>query len=325
MALVFQYLLSTVEIAKDRFIREWNSVQNNSFIFDINWNMPHGTQHNDYNSGRNGFSETFNYDEYTSMKNKTTRFFDPLQKLSTLTIQQQQNSKYDKSDRVIKMSSINNNSKIQVMMNNKSRCRIVVMGAAGVGKSAIISQFLYDSFRQEYNKTIEELHQGEYDFNGLKLTLDILDTAGAYSFPAMRQLAISTSDAFVLVYSVNDESSFDAVTQLREQILVEKCRSDVPIVIVANKVDVGDDRRTIDRITAESIVCVEWGNGYVEASAKDNFNIVGIFKEILRQSNVHYALSPAVRRRRRLSAPSSLSEKKKKTARQTRSQRSSCS
>ncbi|XP_070184821.1 ras-related protein Rap-2a-like [Littorina saxatilis] len=208
---------------------------------------------------------------------------------------------------------------------DKSRYRIVVMGAAGVGKSAIISQFLYDNFQNEYNQTVEELHQGEYDFNGVKLTLDILDTAGAYSFPAMRQLAISTSDAFVLVYSVDDEASFQAVTELREQIITEKGTEDVPIVIVGNKVDVGDEKRTLGRVTAESIVCVEWGNGYVEASAKDNVNIVGIFKEILRQSKIQYALSPAVRRRRQ-STPAALTSQKKKTAaRPTRSQRSSCS
>ena len=219
----------------------------------------------------------------------------------------------------------NNNNKEDKGTKNKSRYRVVVMGAAGVGKSAIISQFLYDRFQHEYQQTVEELHQGEYDLNGVKLTLDILDTAGAYSFPAMRQLAISTSDAFVLVYSVEDDASFQAVTDLREQILEEKGTEDVPIVIVANKVDVGDERRTLGRITAESIVCVEWGNGYVEASAKDNVNIVGIFKEILRQSKVQYALSPAVRRRRQ-STPAALTPQKKKASqRQTRVQRSSCS
>ncbi|CAL1534209.1 unnamed protein product [Lymnaea stagnalis] len=193
------------------------------------------------------------------------------------------------------------------------------MGAAGVGKTAIISQFLYDQFVSEYKETIEELHRGEYDMNGVHLTLDILDTSGSHSFPAMRKLAIDNGDAFVLVYSVESEASFQEITSLRQQILDERSESDVPIVIVANKTDVGESRRTILPETAESLVCLDWGNGYVEASAKDNINIVGIFKEILRQSKVRYELSPAVRRRRE-SMPSSTDNKKKSKLAKRRTQ-----
>ena len=41
--------------------------------------------------------------------------------------------------------------------------RVVVMGAAKVGKTAIINQFLYDSFSPKYTKTVEEMHHGEYE------------------------------------------------------------------------------------------------------------------------------------------------------------------
>ncbi|XP_005092549.1 ras-related protein Rap-1 [Aplysia californica] len=210
-----------------------------------------------------------------------------------------------------KSTSSNRLSVTPTAKSPKSHYRLVVMGAAGVGKTAIISQFLYDQFVSEYKETIEELHRGEYDMNGVRLTLDILDTSGSHAFPAMRKLAIDTGDAFVLVYSVENEDSFQEVTSLRQQILDERSDHEAPIVIVANKTDVGDEKRAILPETAESMVCMDWGNGYVEASAKDNVNIVGIFKEILRQSKVRYELSPAVRRRRE-SMPSSSQEGKKK-------------
>ncbi|XP_055954364.1 ras-related protein rapA-like, partial [Patella vulgata] len=199
--------------------------------------------------------------------------------------------------------------KLNVNKRGTARFRIAVMGAAAVGKSCIISQFLYERFVSEYKETVEELHSGECNENGKQLILDILDTAGAHSFPAMRKLAIAKSNAFILVYSVNDASSFDEVKIMREQIIAERDDENVPIVIVANKTDVLEDKRIISRVTAELLVSVEWGNGYIEASAKDNINIVGIFKEILRQSKVQYSLSPAVKRKR-ISIPAILFSKK---------------
>ena len=193
----------------------------------------------------------------------------------------------------------------------KDHYRIVVMGAAGVGKTCIVSQFLYEKFVAEYKETVEELHRGQYEVHGKHLTLDILDTSGSYEFPAMRTLSISTGDAFVLVYSVGDEESFDEVKRLRDQVLQQKAGSDqVPIVIVGNKADIDDNARVISPLAAETTVNIDWGNGYVEASAKDNFNIVGIFKELLTQAKVSYALSPAIRRRR-LSLPQTTTQKKK--------------
>ncbi|XP_061191168.1 ras-related protein Rap-1b-like [Saccostrea echinata] len=181
---------------------------------------------------------------------------------------------------------------------DKLHYRLTIMGSAGVGKSCIISQFLYDRFISEYKETVEEFHRGEYTVDGRELILDILDTAGAHSFPAMRRLAISTSDAFVLVYSIDDESSFQGVKYLRDIILSERKGEHVPIVVVGNKADISDDKRAIMKETAESIVCFDWGNGYVEASAKDSVNVVGIFKEILRQANIEISKTPLPKRKR---------------------------
>lgn len=102
----------------------------------------------------------------------------------------------------------------------KEQHRVVMMGSAKVGKSSIISQFLYDKYLTRYRETVEELHRGEYELpDGASLTLDILDTSGAFQFPAMRALSITTSGAFILVYAVDDEQTWNEVLALRKQVI----------------------------------------------------------------------------------------------------------
>uniref|UniRef100_A0A3Q3WZC8 Uncharacterized protein n=1 Tax=Mola mola TaxID=94237 RepID=A0A3Q3WZC8_MOLML len=44
--------------------------------------------------------------------------------------------------------------------------RLVFLGAAGVGKTALIHRFLHDRFERTYTRTVEELHVQEYDVAG---------------------------------------------------------------------------------------------------------------------------------------------------------------
>lgn len=106
-------------------------------------------------------------------------------------------------------------------INFKEQRRIVVMGAAKVGKSCIVHKFLYDQFTPKYSRTIEDLHVADYNLStGASLTLEILDTTGSYQFPAMRALSISNANAFVLVYSVGDLESWRRVHDLRYEVSV---------------------------------------------------------------------------------------------------------
>ncbi|XP_052858136.1 uncharacterized protein LOC128265927 isoform X2 [Drosophila gunungcola] len=125
-----------------------------------------------------------------------------------------------------------------------ARHKIVVMGSAKVGKTSIITQFLYNTFSTKYKRTIEEMHQGNFSIAGVSLTLDILDTAGSYEFPAMRALSISSADAFILVYDVTDATTFEEVRTIRDQIHETKATTAVPIVVVGNKIDLLADGET---------------------------------------------------------------------------------
>lgn len=64
---------------------------------------------------------------------------------------------------------------------------------------------------------------GDYELpDGARLTLDILDTSGAYQFPAMRELSISTADAFVLVFCVDREDTWEQVKHFKEQVYLKQ-------------------------------------------------------------------------------------------------------
>lgn len=179
---------------------------------------------------------------------------------------------------------------------DKTRYRIVVMGAAEVGKTCVVSRMLDERFMLEYKATVEDMHSGQFEVNGHVVTLDILDTSGAYEFPAMRRLSIATSDAFILVYDVSDPASFQEVERFHRQIVDEKDSEGSPVVVVGNKTDLlpgdrdgpgpGGERRALERATAETIASIDWGCGYVEVSAKEDRNITGIFRELLAQVNL---------------------------------------
>ncbi|XP_037620897.1 GTP-binding protein Rhes-like [Sebastes umbrosus] len=183
--------------------------------------------------------------------------------------------------------------------------RLVFLGAAGVGKSALILRFLHDSFEHKYTRTVEELHVLEYDNptggGSGKMRLEILDTSGSYSFPAMRELSIRHSDAFALVYAVDDPGSLEEVRRLRDEILQLRSGSSksAPITVVGSKADLKDtEGRVLQAADVMATVEDDWGANFVEASARTGGNTVGVFRALLQQVNLPHRLSPAVARRR---------------------------
>lgn len=203
----------------------------------------------------------------------------------------------------------------QISMSTSGRpntVRLVFLGAAGVGKSALIHRFLHDRFEHKYTRTVEELHVLEFDAAGSgKMRLEILDTSGSYSFPAMRELCIRHSDAFALVYAVDDPGSLEEVRRLRDEILELRGDKGAPITVVGSKADLTETEGGV-LLAADVMATVEgeWDANFVEASARTGGNAVGVFRSLLQQVNLPHRLSPAVWRRRRDTVPRPAVEKK---------------
>jgi GTPase SAR1 family protein len=58
----------------------------------------------------------------------------------------------------------------------------------------------------------------------------------------MRDLYMKNGQGFVLVYSITSQATFNDLLELRDQISRVKDTSDVPMVLVGNKCDLGLSR-----------------------------------------------------------------------------------
>ncbi|XP_075587908.1 ras-related protein Rap-2b [Dermatophagoides farinae] len=169
--------------------------------------------------------------------------------------------------------------------------KVAVFGSSRVGKTSIVRRILPTStFVDEHIPTVEELHQVEFKTRNSDMTimLDLLDTSGTYPFPAMRDLAIQTADAFILVYAVDDQESLDEICRLKEHILKLRGPNIPPLVVVANKIDLTESR-VIDVNLIDSIISIDWEFGHVECSAKNDENVKRILSQLFRQKLINEA------------------------------------
>lgn len=185
---------------------------------------------------------------------------------------------------------------------NMRHFNVVVLGAGGVGKSALTVRFVQDVFLENYDPTIEEAYRRILDIDGVQTSLEVLDTAGAEQFTALKELYIKGGQGFVLVFSLTQEASLRELDNLRQQIhRVKGMDSDVPIVVVGTKLDLVHERE-VARSTIQCLVAL-WKIPFYETSAKRDWHINDVFQELVKQMLMHYPDEPppkkASRRSRR--------------------------
>jgi len=161
--------------------------------------------------------------------------------------------------------------------------KIVIVGAGGVGKSALTVQFVQGLFVEKYDPTIEDSYRKQVEIDGETCMLEILDTAGQEELTAMRDQYMRSGQGFVLVYSITSNSTFNDIADLRNQICRVKDSDSVPLIIVGNKCDLENERQ-VPTDKGKNL-----GNQFrcpfLEASAKNRINVNEIFFELVRQIN----------------------------------------
>eukprot|EP01024_Parvocaulis_polyphysoides_P020658 TRINITY_DN19717_c0_g1_i2.p2 TRINITY_DN19717_c0_g1~~TRINITY_DN19717_c0_g1_i2.p2 ORF type:complete len:238 (-),score=15.39 TRINITY_DN19717_c0_g1_i2:347-988(-) len=159
-----------------------------------------------------------------------------------------------------------------------AKYKLVFLGDQSVGKTSIITRFMYDKFDNTYQATIgiDFLSKTMY-LEDRTVRLQLWDTAGQERFRSLIPSYIRDSSVAVVVYDVTNRQSFLNTTRWIEEVRTER-GSDVIIVLVGNKTDLVDKRQvTIEEGDAKAR---ELNVMFIETSAKAGFNIKALFRKI---------------------------------------------
>ncbi|XP_054460297.1 dexamethasone-induced Ras-related protein 1 [Anoplopoma fimbria] len=176
--------------------------------------------------------------------------------------------------------------------------RIVVLGAPRVGKTSILRRYFRDGFVEDYSPTSEDFLRKLFRIRGETYQIDVLDASRERAFPAKRRLSILTGDIFLLVFSLDDRSSFDEVCALRSEILAAKSKltkSSVPLVVCANKMDIPKSDRGISK--AEVLEVLGDDCAYFETSAKESTNLEKVFETLATLGGLPTETGPSLHRK----------------------------
>lgn len=162
--------------------------------------------------------------------------------------------------------------------------KIVILGDGGVGKSALVIQFVYHRFLDYHDPTIEDSYQKQARIDGEPAMLDILDTAGQPEFNTMREQYMRKGEGFILCYSITDRRSFDAILTYKKLINQVRCRDNIPVILVANKCDLHEKRKVSPEegvSLAQQLKC-----SFYEASAVTRQYVDDIFLTLVREIRI---------------------------------------
>jgi len=155
--------------------------------------------------------------------------------------------------------------------------KLVFLGDQSVGKTSLITRFMYDSFDSTYQATIGiDFLSKKLSVDGEEVALQIWDTAGTERFRSLIPNYIRDLSAAVAAYDITSMASFDNIRSWINDIRQEK--ENVLIVLCGNKTDLAEKRRVSYEQGLR--LAEELGTMYIEASAKTGTNVKKLFRTI---------------------------------------------
>lgn len=156
--------------------------------------------------------------------------------------------------------------------------KLVFLGEQSVGKTSLITRFMYDSFDNTYQATIgiDFLSKTMY-LEDRTVRLQLWDTAGQERFRSLIPSYIRDSTVAVIVYDITNIVSFNQTNKWIDDVRAER-GNDVIIMLVGNKTDLAEKRQvSIDEGEKKA---KELNVMFIETSAKAGYNVKQLFRRV---------------------------------------------
>ena len=153
--------------------------------------------------------------------------------------------------------------------------RICLLGDAGVGKTSLLSRFVDNSFKENYNNTIGvDFRLVTLKSENIISKIHIWDTAGQERFRSLALNYLNNSHGFIFMYDITDLDSFNNVVNWINLALDKNIKT-VANFLVGNKCD-NEEERKVSKEEAENLAR-EKNLIFLETSAKMDNNVQKLF------------------------------------------------
>eukprot|EP00828_Plagiopyla_frontata_P014597 TRINITY_DN1909_c0_g3_i1.p1 TRINITY_DN1909_c0_g3~~TRINITY_DN1909_c0_g3_i1.p1 ORF type:complete len:206 (+),score=49.00 TRINITY_DN1909_c0_g3_i1:78-695(+) len=158
--------------------------------------------------------------------------------------------------------------------------KCVIIGDAGVGKSALLLRFADDTFNENYLTTLGvDFKFKTVNFNNKAVKLQIWDTAGQEKFRTITNAYYKGAHCIVVVYDITNEQSFRNIEKYWINEIETNADKNALLLFVGNKVDL-NNQKAIDSQEAQELA-KKYNAQNFEVSAKESTGVSLAFEAIM--------------------------------------------
>lgn len=156
--------------------------------------------------------------------------------------------------------------------------KFIIIGASGVGKTAILKRLVEDTFTEESQSTIGvEFDSTILNIDNKRIKLQIWDTAGQERFRSIAKAYYRNAVGVILVFDITERKSFDELSSWLNDVH-SLCDPNAVIQLIGNKSDLVSQRAVT--LSEAEMFASHQKMQYLETSAKTADNIKEAFVRV---------------------------------------------